>query len=84
MSDDVLSRARKLLAGITPGTWHMGTDERLYAQLAVFDENDAVIARFGPEWLPEAAEDAAFIAAAPDLVRALVERLEKLEALTWE
>lgn len=81
MTDDVLTRARALLAGITPGSWRAGTDERFYAQLAVFDENDAVIARFGPDWVPEAEADAAFIAAAPDLVRALV---EKLEALTWE
>lgn len=70
MSNDILTRARTLLGGITPGEWHedgvliVAGGDRLYTA-----EDCATIG------------DAAFIVSAPDLVRELCAEVEGLERI---
>ena len=72
-----IERARELLAGITPGMWRYfeGFAREIYFVACIEDEETGVIA---DDCL--GCHDARFIAAAPDLVRSLLQRVEELEA----
>ena len=74
---DIVERARELVAGITPGPW---TKSDSYHDIwANANTSDAkVVASFDPR--PECA-NADFIAAAPELVRELMETVDRVERL---
>jgi len=79
-TNDLTTRARALLDGITPGEW------TLYARDIDHEKTFDDFLGFDIDGPPEAARgqfasraDAAFIAAAPDLVRDLLARVAQLE-----
>ena len=78
-NDDLIREANDLLAGITPGPWvRDNPDDR-------FSEHDDVFS--GDVWSRRVAglisrrADATFIAAAPDLVRDLADKVERQESI---
>ena len=76
MSDDLTTRARELLAGITPGLWIAKADDEdgPYYLVAEQDEsNRDLIAEEMYSW-----ETAQFIAAAPQLVEQMADRLDAI------
>lgn len=82
--NDVVTRAREVLAGITPGEWTL--DALVHTAIpdgswrTVVTTDDTLIAPCATD------TDAAFIAASPDLVRGLLAEVERLRALAdyWE
>ena len=72
----LVTRARELLAAATPGPWSHGGEARGTAVLA---DNGRVTLCRAPAFSLRAEADAAFIAAAPQLVADLVAEVERLE-----
>lgn len=73
---DVVQRARELLAGITPGPWRMGNRRH----------PDVVHTKSGCLWHPELGfinhrPDGEFIAAAPQLVAELADKLAEVRQI---
>lgn len=74
----IVTRARELLAGITPGKWKFYPSDSYRDIYALADgEPSRLVFEHSPA---PREDDAAFIAAAPDLIAGLLDEIEQLQA----
>ena len=87
--EEITARAERLLANVTPGAWTWERNGEDYVDLYAENEGgiDNVLRPLsgepyvGAETIVENPADAAFIAAAPQLVRDLVAEVKRLRAI---
>jgi len=70
-TEDIIDRAKTLLAGITPGEWEVEMIHNTNASVVIINKSIWIARQTWPK-------DAAFIAAAPELVRGLCEEVKRL------
>lgn len=78
MSDDLVKRAREVLNGVTPGPWIV---EYKQGDMRLLMGNDCKMCdtTYYP-WTPDEPADWEFIATSRELVPAMADRIEELEA----